>query len=89
MLKAVPPLPSMCKGICFFGLCFITDNNDCRPDACSNHGICLDGVNSFACQCFSRYSGINCSNGKYINAYMCCKSGQTGRVNYFLHSDKL
>lgn len=31
--------------------------NDCRPDTCYDHGVCVDGINSTSCNCRHGYSG--------------------------------
>ena len=28
-----------------------TNDNDCTPTSCLNHGICIDGINNYTCQC--------------------------------------
>ncbi|XP_060606731.1 protein eyes shut homolog, partial [Ruditapes philippinarum] len=35
--------------------------NDCPVDACDRHGRCIDGVGTYTCECFDRFSGINCT----------------------------
>ncbi|KAJ8376185.1 hypothetical protein SKAU_G00067650 [Synaphobranchus kaupii] len=37
------------------------DTDDCRSLPCQNGGICLDGVNSYSCNCsLSGFMGLNC-----------------------------
>ena len=39
---------------------FATENiDDCDPDPCAN-GQCVDGINSYECNCDSGYNGANC-----------------------------
>ncbi|XP_060582136.1 uncharacterized protein LOC132738608 isoform X2 [Ruditapes philippinarum] len=56
--------------ICFNGMCnckpgfngtFCENNiNDCQQNACNQHGICIDGVQNYTCECFDRYKGEHC-----------------------------
>ena len=39
------------------------DFNECASNPCMNAGLCLDGLNSFSCQCPSGYSGPTCNQG--------------------------
>ncbi|XP_053374822.1 uncharacterized protein LOC123563934 isoform X2 [Mercenaria mercenaria] len=42
---------------------------DCRNDSCDiTRGTCRDQVNSVTCDCYSRYSGDNCTTDKCPNA---------------------
>jgi hypothetical protein len=34
--------------------------NDCQPQPCQHNGVCVDGVNYFACLCKAGYSGSLC-----------------------------
>ena len=43
--------------------CFL-DIDDCTSDSCLNGGACIDGVNSFTCNCRSGYSGAHCEHSK-------------------------
>jgi len=49
-----------------------TDIDDCHGsmDMCNGNGICIDGVNSFTCNCFERYEGPNCTKGIYTYTYI-------------------
>ena len=43
---------------------FILDIDDCFPDPCLNGGTCIDGINTYTCQCSDGYSGVNCGGGE-------------------------
>ena len=43
-----------------------SDINDCQPNSahhpnCLNEGVCVDGINSFTCNCAHGYIGDDCS----------------------------
>ena len=41
-----------------------TDSDDCRDSPCFNYGQCIDGVDSFTCQCRQGYdTGLLCETG--------------------------
>ena len=42
---------------------FSIDIDDCASDPCQNGGTCIDGINSYTCNCDSGYSGSNCEIG--------------------------
>ncbi|KXJ18031.1 Fibropellin-1 [Exaiptasia diaphana] len=39
---------------------FLTDVDDCVKKPCQNGGECIDGVNSYKCECAPGYTGPNC-----------------------------
>ena len=43
-----------------------TDIDDCDPSPCQNGGKCVDGINSYFCQCPKRYVGVNCEESKRL-----------------------
>ena len=43
---------------------YLLDIDDCGNISCLNGGTCIDGVNSFNCQCVKGYNGDRCENGK-------------------------
>ena len=42
------------------------DINDCYPYPCQNYGTCVDGVNSYTCNCPTGYAGDNCETCKSV-----------------------
>ena len=42
----------------------LIDINECHVQPCLNNGACIDGINTFSCNCSSDYSGVTCENGK-------------------------
>ena len=75
--------------------CDININNDCKEETCSGNGRCIDGLNSFTCNCNSGYTGTiceeidNCVNETCsghgicmdgLNSFTCiCDPGFTGK----------
>ncbi|XP_078661238.1 uncharacterized protein LOC144905439 [Branchiostoma floridae x Branchiostoma belcheri] len=45
-----------------FALC-AQDIDECASDPCQYNGTCVDGVNSYTCQCVPGFTGDNCENG--------------------------
>ncbi|MDP6946424.1 MAG: calcium-binding EGF-like domain-containing protein, partial [Myxococcota bacterium] len=39
-----------------------TDIDDCDPNPCDNGGTCVDGVNTFDCECLEGYGGDHCES---------------------------
>ena len=44
-------------------LCCFIDIDDCVGHTCVNGATCVDGVNSFTCDCVLGYEGTNCETG--------------------------
>ncbi|KAL4219251.1 DNA repair protein Rad9 [Mactra antiquata] len=55
------------------------DIDDCYSHPCNNGGTCIDGTNSYTCQCPHLYNGTNCEND--LSIYGClvdpCLNGGT------------
>ena len=45
---------------------FCLDINDCQRDSCNQRGNCIDGVNSFTCECRPGFTGSRCEISKWI-----------------------
>ena len=43
------------------------DINDCEADSCANGGTCIDGVDSFSCECAAGFAGPNCNTSKDLS----------------------
>ena len=39
------------------------DIDDCVNNTCANGGSCIDGVNSYSCNCSVGYTGNRCETG--------------------------
>ena len=48
--------------VCFFSV----DINDCEDSPCQNGGKCIDGQNSYHCQCPAGYTGKHCEHGMVV-----------------------
>ena len=45
---------------------YFVDIDDCQPNSCLNGGVCVDGLNSFTCDCITGFIGSNCSISKLV-----------------------
>ena len=45
---------------------FFTDIDDCVNHTCANGGLCVDGVNSYSCNCTAGYTGDQCQTGNFL-----------------------
>ena len=43
---------------------YFPDIDDCLSSPCYNGGTCVDGVNSYLCECLPGFNGTNCTQGK-------------------------
>ena len=43
---------------------YFPDIDDCSSSPCDNGGTCVDGVNSYLCECLPGFNGTNCTQGK-------------------------
>ena len=41
------------------------DIDDCESNPCQNGATCVDGIDSYTCECANGYSGDNCETGKF------------------------
>ena len=50
----------------FFSLLFFLyiDVDDCVNQTCANGGSCVDGVNTYSCNCAAGYTGDHCEDAK-------------------------
>ena len=39
----------------------MSDTDDCQPNPCKNNGVCVDGIDSYTCDCPHGFIGANCS----------------------------
>ena len=46
-----------------------TDIDECAASPCQNGGTCVDGVNSYTCNCEVGYAGKNCESGNILIIY--------------------
>ena len=47
-----------------FLLNFPADLDDCVNHNCSNGASCIDGINSYSCNCSTGFTGLNCETGR-------------------------
>ena len=43
---------------------FSVDIDECNPNPCLNGAVCVDGINSYTCNCPAGYTGVNCEISK-------------------------
>ena len=43
---------------------FSVDLDDCVNHNCSNGASCMDGINSYSCNCSAGFTGLNCETGR-------------------------
>ena len=48
----------------------LIDINDCASTPCMNEGICVDGINSFTCNCPHGFIGKDCSISMIFIMYL-------------------
>ena len=41
------------------------DIDDCESNPCQNGATCVDGIDSYTCECANGYSGDNCETGMF------------------------
>ena len=42
-----------------------SDVNECESDPCQNGATCVDGINSYTCECVKGYTGHDCETGTF------------------------
>ena len=47
-------------------VCCSLDIDDCEGNPCQNGGKCIDGENSYHCQCPPGYTGKHCKHGMVV-----------------------
>ena len=45
-------------------LILIADIDECSPDPCQNGGKCVDGIDSYSCECVTGFTGDTCGESK-------------------------
>ena len=40
------------------------DIDDCVNNTCANGGLCVDGINTYSCNCSAGYTGERCLTGR-------------------------
>ena len=43
-----------------------SDIDDCVGQPCINRGVCVDGINSYTCNCVDGYDAKNCENSRCL-----------------------
>ena len=46
-------------------LLLFIDIDDCQSSPCHNDGVCVDGINSFTCNCAHGFIGDDCSISRF------------------------
>lgn len=60
-----------CHQVSIFSLWFrYSDTDDCSTNPCQDKGVCVDGVNTFTCNCASGYTGRLCETSKVYKIYL-------------------
>ena len=45
---------------------FSSDIDECASSPCQNGGTCIDGINSYTCNCVPGHTGDNCEIGNIL-----------------------
>ena len=48
-----------------FMFLIFSDIDDCKNKPCMGNGVCVDGINSYKCNCKENYIGLNCETSKF------------------------
>ena len=48
-----------------FLILYLPDIHHCYPNPCFYDGACIDGVDSYTCDCAAGYAGTDCEIGKW------------------------
>ena len=62
-------------------LFLVLDIDDCASAPCQNGGTCVDGINSYTCNCVYGYTGDHCQTGMWTAILLClwCYMIMSGR----------
>ena len=52
--------------MCIHFIDIFSDINECESNPCSNGGVCVDGINGYACNCTDGYIGPECDIGEFF-----------------------
>lgn len=66
------------SGTCTVSVYFSSDINDCVNHTCQNGAPCVDGIDSYSCNCTAGFTGAYCETGKEVK-----------QRNLFLHEFNL
>ena len=59
------------------------DIDDCAGVTCENGGTCVDGVNTYTCECATGFDGQHCENSMYLAWHISlCISRQYQFINF-------
>jgi len=47
----------------------VVDIDDCDPNPCANGGECVDGVDSYTCNCAPGFTGPDCETGEFLDLH--------------------
>ena len=54
----------------YYYFLFVLDIDDCVNRICHNGGSCVDGINSYSCNCVTGYNGDHCETGKTLTFFI-------------------